>query len=53
MCDKKCTEDGFKFCDIADIVVADDGKPHTINLCRNCYNLRLAERDDTKGTNAV
>ena len=53
MCDKKCNEEGFKFHDIAEIVVADDGKPHTTHLRRNCYNLKLAEREDTKGTNAV
>ena len=52
MCDKKCNKEGFKFCDIAPILVEDDGKPHTINLCRNCYSLRLGERSDSKVTNA-
>ena len=52
MCDKKCNKEGFKFCDIAAILVEDDGKPHTINLCRNCYSLRLGERSDSKVTNA-
>ena len=42
----------FKFYDSAPMLVEDDGKPHTINLCKNCFNLRLAERDDTKATNA-
>ena len=53
MYDQRCNEECFKFFDIAAILVARDGKPHTINLCRNCHNLRVAERDDTKGTNAV
>ena len=52
MCDKKCSKEGFKFEDIAAILVEDDGKPHKINLCRNCYNLRLAERNESKVTNA-
>ena len=53
MCDKKCDEEGFKFYDIAPILVEDDGKPHTINLCRNCYDHRLTESGETKVTNAV
>ena len=34
MCDKKCNEQGFKFFEIASTLVEDDGRPHTINLCR-------------------
>ena len=33
MCDEKCKKDGFKFYHIAAILVDDDGKPRTINLC--------------------
>ena len=29
MCDRQCRKEGFKFCDIAAIMVEDDGKPHT------------------------
>ena len=36
MCDKKCNKEGFKFYDIAAVLVEDDGKTHTINLCGNC-----------------
>ena len=32
-------------------LVAGDGKPQTINLCKNCYNLRLAERKESEVTN--
>ena len=28
------------------------GMPHTINLCRHCHNLGLAERNESKVTNA-
>ena len=52
MCDKKCNEEGFRFYDIAAVVTEDDGKPHTINLCRDCYNLRLAERTESIVTSA-
>ena len=51
MCDQKCNKEGFKFYDIAAILVEDDGKPHTINLCRNCYSPRLAERNESVVTN--
>ena len=52
ICDQKGKEKGFKFYDVAAILVEDNGKPHTINFCRNCYNLRLTERDESKVTNA-
>ena len=51
MCDQKCNKEGFKFHDIAAILVEDDGKPHTINLCRNYYSPRLAERNESVVTN--
>ena len=52
MCDQKCNTEGLRFYDIAAILAEDDGKPHTINLCRNCFNLRLAERNESVVTNA-
>ena len=36
-------KDGFKHCDIASVMVEDDGEPNTINLCKCCYNLRQGE----------
>ena len=50
MCDQTYSEEGFKFYDIAALLV-DDSKLHTVNLCRNCYNIRVAERNDSKVTN--
>ena len=52
MCDKKCNNEGFKFNEVAGTLVADDGNTHTMNLCRNCFNLSLAERSESKVTNA-
>ena len=46
MCDMQCRKEGFKFYDIASIMVEDDGEPHTINHCTNCYNLRQEERKE-------
>ena len=43
---------GLKFLDVAATLVEDDGKPHTINICENCYSLRPAERKETKVTHA-
>ena len=50
MCDNMCNEEGFKFFffDIAAIVVEDDGKPHTINFCRTCFDCRMAEKGEPK-----
>ena len=42
-----------RFIRCASILVEDEGKPHTINLGRNCYSFRLAERCESKVTNAV
>ena len=41
MCDRTCRKGGFKFHDIAAMSVEDDGRLHTINLCKDCYNLRM------------
>ena len=30
MCDRRCRKEGFKFYDIASIMVEEDGEPHTI-----------------------
>ena len=50
MCDKS-NKEGFKFFDIA-AILEDDGKSHTINLCKNCYDMRLSERNELKVTGA-
>ena len=47
MCDRRCMGEGFKFHHIAAILVGDERRPHTINLCKNCYNLRLEVRNET------
>ena len=39
------------FYDITSSLLEGDGKPQTINLCRHCYNLRLAERGESNVTN--
>ena len=49
MCEKKCNKEGLKFHDIAAILVEDDAKPPSMNLCLNCYNLRLAEWNGSEG----
>ena len=52
MCDKRCKREGFKFYDITPFSVEDEGRPHTVNLCKNCYNLRVAERNEPEVTHA-
>ena len=44
-CHRQCWKEGLKFCDVAATIVEDDGEPHTINLCPNCYNLTQEERN--------
>ena len=46
VCDRQCREKGFQYCDIASVMVEDDGAPHTMHLCRDCYNLRQGERKE-------
>ena len=43
-------EGGFKFHDTAAMLVEDDGRPHTINFCKNCHYVRLAERNEPEVT---
>ena len=38
--DKKCTKEGLKFSDTTPILVEDERRPHAINFCMECYNLR-------------
>ena len=45
LCDRQCMQGGFKFYEIAAILVEDDGKPHTRNLCMTCYTLRQVEKE--------
>ena len=46
MCDRHCRKEFFKFCDIASMMVEDDGEPHTTNLCRDGYNSSHKERKE-------
>ena len=43
MCDRTSRKGVFKFYDIAAMSV-EDGRLHTINLCEDCYNLRMEQR---------
>ena len=43
-CDEQCRKEGFKFHDIASVMVEDDGEPPTRNLCLICHNMRQDER---------
>ena len=49
---KKCNDEGFKFFAIAAMLVEDEGKPHTINLCRNCYNSGWQKETNSNVTGA-
>ena len=48
MCDKKCRETGFKFYELAAIVVEEGDTPHTINLRRKCYEKARLEQGETQ-----
>ena len=45
MCDKQCRQKSFKYYDIASITVEDNGKLHTINLCRNPFQSLLLSNE--------
>ena len=45
------SQDGFTFYDIASTLLEDDGKPPMINLCKNCYDCRVAESGESKSDN--
>ena len=50
MCDSTCSKEGFKFCQLAAIVIEEGGAAHTINQCKQCYNvmrLKKGERNVT------
>ena len=53
ICDMKCDEMGFWFGDLAGIVTEEGSTPHTIYLCRDCYDCRLVEQGEPKVSNAV
>ena len=44
ICDNKCSEQGFKFFQLAAVVTEEGGAVHTINLCKHCYNERRMRR---------
>ena len=48
MCDTQCHKDGFKFDDIASVMVEDDGEPHTKNLCKYVGNLTQHEKKEPR-----
>ena len=50
MCDNKCREEGFKFYQLAAIVTEEGGAAHTINLCKQCYNVVRLKRCERKVT---
>ena len=52
MCNNRCKREGFDLFDIAAILAEDEGRPHTINHCKKCYNLSLAERNEPAVTHA-
>ena len=52
MCDNRCKREGFDFFDIAVMLAEDEGRPHTINHCKQWYNLSLAERNEPAVTHA-
>ena len=47
MCDRQCQQKGFKYYDIASVMVGDDGELHTTKLSRPCYNLRQGKRKES------
>ena len=46
MCDRQRCQKGFKYYDIASVMVEDSGELHTRNCCRDCYNPRQSERKE-------
>ena len=43
ICDNKCREKGFTFFQVAAVVSQEGGAAHTINLCKQCYNVKATE----------
>ena len=50
--DNKCKEKGFKFFEIAAIVMEEGGAAHTIDLCWRCYGGRRLTRGEKEVTAA-
>ena len=48
MCDTQCHQNGFKYDDIASVMVEDDGEPHTINLCKCVDNWTQDEKKEPR-----
>ena len=48
-----CDKESFKFFDIAFILVEDGGRPHTINLCRQCCDCKRQNVAKQKMTSAL
>ena len=49
MCDE-CSKEGFKFYQLEAIVMEERGAAHTINLCKQCYNVMRMIRCERKMT---
>ena len=45
-CETGKPKKGFKYHDIASVVVEDNGELRTMNSCRDCYTLRQGERKE-------
>ena len=45
MCDRQCWKEGFKYCDIASVMVEDDGEPHTIRLCKRTVTIEARRKE--------
>ena len=46
MCETQCHKDGFKYDDIASVMVEDDGEPLTKHLCKCVDNLMQDEKKE-------
>ena len=49
MCDNKCNKEGNKFHQLA-VIVVEGGAAHTINPCKQCYNVMRMKRGERKVT---
>ena len=45
--DRQSRKEGVKYHDIASVMV-EDGEPHTINHCKECYNVRQDEKKEPR-----
>ena len=50
MHDNKCSKEGFKFYQLAAIVIEGGGAAHTINLCKQSHNERRQKQGERAAT---